>query len=78
MMAQNESVGDHLALGVPQMDFMEADVCQLIQKDYIMGYSHQHHMPLWSAARLSKNVTVYSDISSVAKVINDELLDLPY
>ena len=56
--AVNQSVSDHLALGVPRVDYLGADLCQLVQKDYIMGYSHTHHMPLWSAARISKNVRI--------------------
>ena len=49
----------HLPLGVPQIDWPGADTCRLVQRDYVTGYNHDVHMPLWSAFTVKKKVISY-------------------
>ena len=46
----------HLPLGVPEINTPDVTACVLTQTDYVTGYSHVHHMPLWSAFTMNKQV----------------------
>ena len=53
----------HLPLGLPQLNTRDVSACVLTQTGYVSGYSHSHHMPLWSAFTIEKQVSTHLKIA---------------
>ena len=46
----------HAPFGVPEVDF-ESNYCELVQNNYITGYSHDVNMPLFVSYTLKNRVS---------------------
>ena len=58
----------HLPFGVPQINTRDVSACVLTQTGYVSGYSHSHHMPLWSAFTIEKQVSGFALFTAVRLV----------
>ena len=58
----------HLPLGMPQINTRDVSACVLTQTGYVSGYSHSHHIPLWSAFTIEKQVSGFALFTTVRLV----------
>ena len=44
----------HAPFGMPAVDVTGSSYCELAQSNYVTGYSHDHHMPLFVSYTMEK------------------------
>jgi len=49
----------HLPWGTPSLVGLSPDACLLAQDNYVSLYSNQFQLPLWTAYKLTQEVSLY-------------------
>lgn len=51
-------ISNHLPWGAPPIVGVGLDSCLMVQQHYVSLYSHELHLPLWTAYKLTRQVRI--------------------